>query len=494
MKRLILFLILLVSIAYGQGFNHQWLLGNNPFAGFPNGRAFFDSSSSTFISEFRPMSFKGSEANICDADGNFLMSTNGIWIANANNDTMMNGNNLNPSIFTNNWPYGLPIGYANIFLPLPGDSTKYGLFHSVPWGTAGIAIKGFYQSIIDIVLDNGLGAVILKNDTIMSDTLSWGVSACKHANGRDWWIITMTDGNPEIYTFLLSPTGIDTVFLQNLGFIANTYANVSPLIFSQDGKKMICSTPVNQTTSGHVLISDFDRCSGIFSNIQSIAISPSSYLYGLAFSPSGKYAYASSSNYLYQIDTDNWNIDTVANYDGFISPGPTCCATTFFNMYLAANGKIYITSGSSVQHIHEMNYPDSAGIICDVQQHSIDLVDYLHLRAVPNHPNYYLGCDTTSGCPCLISGIEEVTNHDFKFLISPNPSNGNFKIIYLLPQNKSGEFEVFDINGRKVYSQHLPQWSTMQYISLPKFSNGIYNCVITSEFERISKKLVILKQ
>jgi hypothetical protein len=41
-------------------------------------------------------------------------------------------------------------------------------------------------------------------------------------------------------------------------------------------------------------------------------------------------------------------------------------------MYLAANGKLYITSGSSVQHLHEMNYPDSAGVACDVQQHAIE--------------------------------------------------------------------------------------------------------------------------
>jgi hypothetical protein len=44
--------------------------------------------------ENRKMPFKGTEATICDAQGNFLMSTNGIWIANANNDTMLNGGGL----------------------------------------------------------------------------------------------------------------------------------------------------------------------------------------------------------------------------------------------------------------------------------------------------------------------------------------------------------------------------------------------------------------
>jgi hypothetical protein len=164
--------------------------------------------------------------------------------------------------------------------------------------------------------------------------------------------------------------------------------------------------------------------------------------------------------------------------DLFHPIGSSCCATTFWNMYLAANGKIYITSGSGVQHIHEINYPDSAGIACDVQQHAIDL-GYAQLRSVPNHPNYYLGCDTTLGCLCLTTGIEELGGHEFQFNVAPNPTSGNFKITYLLPQNQPGKLEVFDINGRRIYEMNLPHWSTMQEVILPKsISSGVYNCMI----------------
>ncbi|HNF39873.1 MAG TPA: T9SS type A sorting domain-containing protein, partial [Bacteroidia bacterium] len=112
-----------------------------------------------------------------------------------------------------------------------------------------------------------------------------------------------------------------------------------------------------------------------------------------------------------------------------------------------------------------------------------------------NHPNYYLGCDTTqTTCPCLTTGINEIKEHDFKFSISPNPSNGNFKIMYLLPQNRKGTLEVFDVTGKKVFNYNLPPWSTMQYISLPKIASGIYQCVITSGNERVHKKLVVFKE
>jgi len=161
-------------------------------------------------------------------------------------------------------------------------------------------------------------------------------------------------------------------------------------------------------------------------------------------------------------------------------------------MYLAANGKIYITSGSSVKHHHEMNFPDNPGISCDVQQHSIDL-NMWSLRAVPNHPNYYLGALTGSPCDTLTSNLE-LMEHNFKFSVSPNPSNGNFRIMYLLPQNEKGKLEVFDVNGRRVYEMNLAQWTTMQIIQLPEYiSSGIYNCVISSGRGRLNRKIAIIR-
>ncbi len=491
----LLFLFLLQNaLVSGQGFyNHIWLTGNNPFAGFPNGRIEFDSSSYIHTPEMRKMSFQGTEATICDAQGNFLLSSNGIWIANASNDTIMNGGGLAPGFFTDNWPFGIPLGCGAIFLPFPEDSMKYILFHKSRLGQFAIDPAIIYSTTIDISLDNGLGGVISKNDSVFADTLSWGVTACKHANGRDWWVVCMKDGNPQSFTFLLTPNGIDTMLVQNFNVPTNAYGNVSQLMFSPDGSKFLYCSPINQSPSGTLIMSDFDRCTGQFSNFNSILLSTNSYLFGLAFSPNGKYAYSCSSTRIYQIDTDSLTIDTVASYDGFISPpGQTCCATSFWNMYLAANGKIYITSGSSVQHLHEINFPDSVGLACDVQQHAIDLGSYLHNRAVPNHPNYNLGPVIGSVCDTLSVGIEE-QEYDFHFGISPNPTeSGLVKFVYLLPQNKSGELSVYSIMGQLVHKQYLSPWSSLQHIDLSDMSSGIYTCVLTSGTHRTAKKLVVI--
>ncbi|MBL7923967.1 MAG: T9SS type A sorting domain-containing protein, partial [Bacteroidia bacterium] len=113
--------------------------------------------------------------------------------------------------------------------------------------------------------------------------------------------------------------------------------------------------------------------------------------------------------------------------------------------------------------------------------------------AVPNHPNYNLGPVVGSVCDSLSVGLPEPV-HDFRFSISPNPvTDGNVQIVYLLPDNKPGEFEVYDITGKLVYKMYLPPWSTLQYVHLPELSNGVYTCVIKSGFDRVGEKLVVMR-
>jgi hypothetical protein len=388
MRKLVVILLMAFSpvLATAQGFyNHVWLTGNNPFVGFPNGRIVFDSTSYTHSPEMRKMSFWGTEATICDAQGNFLMSSNGIWIANANNDTMMNGSGLNPGPGASSWPFGLPMSYNAVFLPHPEDTNKYMLIHhSQEAYGAGYPAFQLYRTIIDIQLDSGLGAITNKNEIILEDTLNWGIGSIKHANGRDWWVVMIKQASPTIYKMLITPYGI-TTSSQTLSNAHYSWFNGSQISFNSIGSRVAYTAYDSVGHDSYIVTANFDRCTGTIYNDTTIQLTYGNYLWGTAFSASGNNLYACSSTKIFQIYTDSLTVDTVASYDGFISPpGQTCCATSFFNMYLAANAKIYITSGSSVQHLHEMNYPDSAGLACDVQQHAIDLGSYLHLRAVPN--------------------------------------------------------------------------------------------------------------
>ncbi|MDQ3050778.1 MAG: T9SS type A sorting domain-containing protein, partial [Bacteroidota bacterium] len=207
-------------------------------------------------------------------------------------------------------------------------------------------------------------------------------------------------------------------------------------------------------------------------------------------SPNSNYLYHSKWNTIYQIDLSTFSQDTVAINDGFYSPYPPF-QTDFWLMYLAADGKIYISSGNGVIDMHVINSPDSSGLACDVQQHSLHTPCFF-VRSNVLHPNYYLGPVIGSLCDTLGLGMQELP-HDFHFSVSPNPNNGNFKVSYLLPQNEKGKLEIFDITGRKVFDLALPEWSTMQVVSLPEnISDGIYNCVISSNAARFTKKIALM--
>jgi hypothetical protein len=384
--------------------------------------------------------------------------------------------------------------YANLFLPIPNDTNKYILFHQTgDYNNPYLMPTVIYSSLIDINLNLGLGSVIAKNDTLLTGLFGSGISACKHGNGRDWWIVALNDNATIIYKFLLTPDTVMYINSQYLQVPSHVGFAAQPT-FSPNGEKFgyISGDGFTGPWLMAAQLFSFDRCSGALTLDTLINYIDGTPGFGSAFSANSKYFYFSTSEHIYQINTDTSNIGAtyqlVATNDTFLS-APPVFYTNFYLMYLAANGKIYISSGSSVKHLHEMNYPDSAGMACDVQLHSV-FTNCFYI-GVPNHPNYYLGRLVGSACDTL-TNINEI-EHDFKFKIFPNPNNGNFKIMYLLPQNKTGRLEIFDLNGRVVYSQNLPQWSTLQFISLPKISNGVYNCVITSGGERVSRKLVVVR-
>ena len=489
---LCLTVLLLSKDCLPQGYNSTFLLGYNAKA-----RMSFTDTSYFIIPETRTISFDNAQANISDENGNILMSSNGVFIADATGNTMSNGGGLNPSQAVNDFPSGLPFPYADIILPMPDDSTKYVLFHQTFDFNSGYSPQVFY-SIADFSFSN-FGIVLSKNNIAASGLFSTGLAACRHANGRDWWIVCLSKFATEIHTFLLTPNLISYMGSQNFPLISfSPYGFSGQPSFSPDGEKFAFagSYGINGTNYlSCVSLFDFDRCSGIFSLDTVIDFSDNYISFATAFSPNSKYLYFASVKYIYQYDTDSFGLiphQLVAINDSFPSPSPPFY-TDFFMMYLAANGKIYVSSGSSVKHLHEMNYPDSSGVACGVQLHNV--YTGVFFVGVPNHPNYYLGCDTTqTTCPCLITGINEIKQHDFRFSISPNPNNGNFKIVYLLPQNKSGILQIFDITGKQIYKQNLPQWSTLQYISLPKIANGVYQCVISGGNERVHKKLVVFKE
>jgi hypothetical protein len=175
----------------------------------------FSSNPPSLIYEHRFIPLFQENASICDKEGNLLFYTNGISLANANNQLMVNGYGLNPGPWTSEYPDGLPMAQGALALPVPESDSLYVLIHGLldVWtNTSGQGEAGMtrlYYSLIDISKANGKGVVVEKNVEILADTLTKGkITAVRHGNGRDWWIVVPEAHTACYYRVLLTPNGL----------------------------------------------------------------------------------------------------------------------------------------------------------------------------------------------------------------------------------------------------------------------------------------------
>ncbi len=391
--------------SFSQGISNLWLSGYSSVI-YPGSGG----TNINFINGFpdtstidRPMSFLDCNANISDSLGNLLFYTNGIYIANAANDTMVNGDSLNPSTYTFNATYGLRVKQGNLILPLPGDSSKYYLFHETLFYDQSVSdyrSSEIYYSIIDMSLDSGRGAVIQKNIVLLSDTLTPGaITACKHANGRDWWVVFHKSKGRRYYKYLLTPSGLQGPFAQDIGYSIAPNDWIWQSCFAPDGNKF--SSVMARDTFD---VMDFDRCSGMFSNSTSICIIDSAASRGVAFSPNSQVLYVSSMLYIYQFNLNVAYIDSsriiLTKFDGYADFNPPFY-TAFYLAQLANDGKIYINTGNSTRYFNVINSPNTLGLSCNQLQHSFSLPTFNGFT-IPNFPNYFLGSLIGSPCDSLL--------------------------------------------------------------------------------------------
>lgn len=280
---------------FAQGRNSVWCFG--------------DSAGIDFINVGNPLPIhsasksRGSCTSICDSAGSLLFyaayNTQVLWggslangeVYNRTHQLMQNGD----LIYYQSWYQEAMI------IPFPDDSLKYYLF------SVGVTSNfGFYFSVVDMGLDNGKGAVTIKNVQLQNYQASDCVKAIRHGNGRDWWILFRhTDvSNNDFYEYLVSPTGISGPFIQTVG--TATINNNYRMLFSSTGEKMI-----GYDIRGLIDIFNFDRCTGIITLDQNIAQEGVGanipYYLGAAFSPNDRYFYLTTngvdtSAYLIQFD------------------------------------------------------------------------------------------------------------------------------------------------------------------------------------------------
>ncbi|MEN0004388.1 MAG: PKD domain-containing protein [Bacteroidota bacterium] len=365
--------------------------------------------------------FLQTNASISDDDGNLLFFTDGVNIYNAQFEVMENGEGLNPGLHStqqNNSDKGYILDQGAMILPVPESDSLYYLFHKdkiIP-GEEGVLFSSqhLYYSLIDMSLNDGLGSVIAKNQVILEGTFDKGkLTATKHANGRDWWLLVKKHSLSKRIPILITPDKIQVLEEQTVGQAISSFS-IGQGVFAPDGSKYVDVNVITITTPVEVSIFDFDRCDGSLSNPIHLSYLDSAACAGVAISPNSRFLYVSSFKYVYQYDlwADNINAtkDTVAVWDGFLQSG--FFATTFYLAQLAPDGKIYINSNNGVSYLHVIEYPDLPGDSCQVCQHCLPLITSNGF-SLPNFPNYRLNyledspCDTLRKPPTALFTYEE---------------------------------------------------------------------------------------
>jgi hypothetical protein len=195
-------------------------------------------------------------------------------------------------------------GQNTLILPFPNRKNVYAFFYMpvdlVPLPCA----RNLSMAIVDMVKNNNIGEVILRKKIITEDSLELGkLTATKHANGRDWWLISQKDRTNIYYKALLTPNGTTIHDKQVIG--NDFFSDAGQTVFSPDGKHYINFNLIidSTVTSPHIMIFEFDRCTGNLSNPRSIEYPFSQgWSGGIAISPNSRYLYVSYFTKLYQYD------------------------------------------------------------------------------------------------------------------------------------------------------------------------------------------------
>ena len=477
-------------------YDYNWLFGIGPLSIMGEGTLINFNDKPINISTYDTLGAAISQTNvtISDKDGNLLFYSNGCFISDATNNVMMNGDSLNPGRLHNDFycnTSGYRIVQGMIGIPSVENENVFLLFHVKDTLITNPVIDVYgdilYCTTIDMTLNNGLGAVIKKNEVIIQDSLNTGeIMAVKHANGLNWWILMPKHKSNGYFTLLLTETGIDAIFEQSIGIPIDPGGG-GQAVFSPNG-----NIYARYNTFDDLVVYDFDRNTGLLSNFRQANIPVgTSVTGGIAISPNSRFIYCHNKFEIYQFDLEADDLQAssvkVATYDGFTSPFPT-------NFYLAQLGpdcRIYINSTNGVDVLHVINHPDEKGVACEVAQHSIQLASN-HVFSIPNYPNYRLGlgppCDTS-----IVVSNQNIFIPPAAIKVYPNPAN---EVIHLEWENSfTGPFSLRLKNalGEIVKEKKVAVNTGTEELWVEEIPSGVYflEVMMSNQRKHVEKIMIV---
>ena len=453
-------LILLSGSASAQPEANHWF--------FHRQRITFDQNPDIYFRNIFPLAFADtslgilrSSACMSDRFGKLLYFGGSSGIMKDTSHFLNNGQNIN----------GGDVLQTALTLQLPGSNHLYLYFttqrNNIGFGN--LHNKAF-QHQIDLNANYGQGSVVQKNIPIFPYPTSeyMNVTAARHANGRDFWVIFYNNNPLSFYTFLLTDSGISQTPVVSPAFSEMWYGSIK---VSNDGKHLaICNKTwyrrnvYTHADSCMLELYDFNNATGLVSNRRLLDSTRTTTLGtplggvingswhrsfgGPEFSGNGKYLYyshirlpyaTSVSQSPYYLDYLNQiiqiNIDSAlsgsSNYKTVIDsmmvpecPGSFQMANTgslLISTWQSPTGTYFGQPAGVTYQIARINHPDSQGVACDFQYNAVVANNGNLPMGISYFPNFfpaYYGNTTWIEAP-----IRQICLGDSATLIARNSSS-----------------------------------------------------------------------
>ena len=507
MRSLFLIIFLLINtVASAQYTDRYWAFGDSAGIDFKN-----LSSPQPAQSVLRA---RGTCASICDSAGDLLfycgspnwqtwLNNQGFtpkfgYIINKNHQTMHFGDSLVGTL----WYQEM------IIVPMPGNDSLFYVFCA---GEVDPVI-GLFYSIVDIKYNNGQGRVVQKNVQLNNDSIADGITAIRHGNGRDWWVVVRSwksQPTNDITAYLINPSGVTAMPKQYIGTMA-PLEGFYRMKFNLDGSHLY-----NVAARGIIERLDFDRCTGIFSNLVTYVGlgGPNVGYWGFEISPDESKLYTSliyqtangDTAYILQFDLNAPNFlasaDTLGTFTAPDTPGL---------LEMGPDGKIYVsitwagpdtcydylycygTVNTTNSNLSVINYPDSAGAACDFQPFSFNLGGHKTYWGLPNNHNYELGAWVGSPCDTLSVGIPEFLQRNGELKLYYDKSWQTVFVNAEQLKGRIGKLQFYSTNGQLVDEVSIrPDGGYFTYSSsFTAQPDGLYIVRLQTEKEVLTRKFV----
>ncbi len=405
-------------------------------------------------------------ATFSDSLGHLRLYTNGQTLWNAEGDVMPNGKGL--------------LGHTSstesaIIVPWPEDEDKYFVFVI----DAEFGKNGLSYSVVDMKLDEGRGDVIEGMKNIMLEGPDYNgayvcekVTAIKHANDKDFWLLTRTAPGRNVVRYLVTKDGVQTdsraefpiseLDIQKHGVLnygtgeieeefdptqAIGYMRVAPngrLIACANGSASLTTKIDGVDTYINILeIYKFDPRDG---NLEPyvVHLDTVAFLYGVEFSSDVTKLYYTTHRKAFQLDLMSDDPGTISNSATLLGEFPQLGKIDTLHLgalQLAINGKIYVAQ-DGYGYLGVIENPGEKGVAANYTMDGVYLEGKISRLGLPNFiPSYLLPPDfeiknncTNDKTTFTCTDTRNITSYKW----SLTNVNGDLMAECVLP-----EFEIF---------------------------------------------------